>query len=219
MRSILFCIALLVTVSISRAQTGTAIFNIGPNGDISVNDTMISKIGVDDLTFKEYQSSSPVTVGKTNYIVKTAFDEGEEKGGEAGFNVISVYRGDNKLLELKDYDMWTYTYDGESAINYKKDTDNRYFIPIELSQQTKALAFVGWPYGGDLPYLTIIVLTEKDVKLVFHRYMYISAITKLNNQYSMKTQTTLEEYDSCGKLCIAPTYTTIYSKNGILYLK
>lgn len=217
MRSILFCIALLFEYSITLAQTGTAIFNINPDGRITINKEMVRQIGVDNVSYDKYQSSIPITVGKTNFVVKTAACEGEEDG----FNVISIFKGDNKLLELKDYDIWTFLYDGRSATNYKMHTNNRYFIPIDLSEQAKALVFVGWPYGGDLPYLTIIVMTEQDVKLVFNQHMWIKTITNKpeNKRYTMRVQTRLEEYDSSGNPLIAPTHTDINLENGILVIK
>lgn len=210
-------ILLLLSTSVAvQAQIGTAIYNMNINSkSISPIVSMIDRTEDSDISYTEFQSTQSVTVGKTDFFIKTATVDNPD----AGFNVIGIYKENKKLIELKDWDMWTYMYDGPSSVNYQKYTDNRYYIPLDLNVQTKALCFVGWSYGGDLPYLTIIILTENDAKLVFHQNASIINIMKTDNEYSIKIQTTLEEYDSCGKLTTSPTYGTIYSKSGILYIK
>lgn len=62
-------------------------------------------------------------------------------------------------------------------------------------------------------------MTEKDVKLVFNKNMRLDSIINSENQCVVKVQTGLEEYDSNGKLCVAPIFAQMYLKNGVLYLK
>ncbi|MCE8951595.1 hypothetical protein [Bacteroides thetaiotaomicron] len=215
-KNVLLALLLMLTSLVSKAQIGTAMYTIeSSTKNISPITTMIDAIETCNISYKDFQSTQTVSIGKSNFLIKTATSDDPM----AGFNVICIYKENNKLIELKDYNMWTYMYDGLSYTDYKQYTNNRYYILLDLNFQTKALCFVGWPYGGDLPYLTIIILTENDAKLVFHKNMSINNIVKTNNEYSIKIQTTLEEYDSCGKLITAPTYGTIYSKDGILFIK
>lgn len=210
-------ISLLLSASLAgKAQSGKAMYHMDMKTEsVSPITAMIDETEDCNIVHNSFQSTQSVSVGKSDFLIKTAADDDPV----AGFNVICVYKGNDKLIELKDYDMWTYMYDGLSSIDYKKYTDNRYYIPLDLNAQTKALCFVGWPYGGDLSYLTIIILTENDAKLVFHKNVSIEDIIKTDDEYSIKIQTTLEEYDSCGKLTTSPTYGTIYSKSGILYIE
>lgn len=217
MKRISLIIALLIITSICKAQSEEAIFNINSERIITTKSNMIDPVGTDNVLFKGYSSSTNVTVGNTVYTVKTAV--GENENADFGFNIISIYNNNSNLLTLKDHDMWTYTYSGRSTTNYKSYTDNKYFITIDLSQYAKALLFIGWPYGGDLPILTIIVLTENDAKLVFNKNMGISTITKTDNQYLIKVKTVLEEYDSSGRLTTSPKYNYITLENEILKLK
>ena len=114
--------------------------------------------------------------------------------------------------DKEDYDLF-------NAKDFKKYTDNEYFIPVKLSHKAMALVFLGWPYGGDMPYLTIIVATENDVNIVFNKRMGLNSITTYP-LFKMKVQTVLEEYDSNGKLCTPPMYAEIgLDGRDILYLK
>lgn len=201
-----------------NAQNGKPIYSLSGQ-HVSPIESMIEPIGknCERLTLRPFQPSQFVSVGNTRYEIKMATNIDDEESD--GFNAIEICKGTNKLLGLKDYDMWTYLFRGKTGFNYEKYTDNRYFIPIELKDNIKALCFVGWPYGGDLSLLTIIILTEEDAKVVFNKHLFIESISKNGNEYSMKIQTNLEEFDSSGVQTIFARYTTMYSKDGILYIK
>ncbi|WP_294627748.1 hypothetical protein [uncultured Bacteroides sp.] len=212
-----FIFALSVALSLSgSAQNKHQIYSIDGNRRIIPVESMINPIGYERIEFNGYHPSQFVTVGSTRYAIKIATDELEDKG--SGFNVIEIHKGTEKLMELRDIDMWTYMYAGKSATNYRKYTDNRYFIPLELKPDIKALCFVGWPYGGDLSLLTIVVLTENEAKLVFNKRVSIVTMAKEEGEYTLKVQTNLEEFDSSGVQVIFQEYTTMNSKDGILYI-
>ena len=158
-------------------------------------------------------------VGSASYTLKTCiFQEWDENENE-GFNVLSLYKNGRIELELMQPDIWTYVYSGGSAIDFRDYTDNQFFIPIKLSPISLAMVFLGWPYGGDMTYMTIVVSTEKEANIVFNKRMGLDSI-KTYPLYTMKVQTVLEEYDSCGKLCTPPVFTEIKASGyGTLQLK
>lgn len=171
-------------------------------------------------------SSTNVSVGAETYCVRTGYFEEEwfeTERGKIGFTVIAIYSGSRKIFELRQPEMWTYTYDGESTMDYRQYTDNRYFIPIALSEQAVALAFVGWPYGGDMPYLTIIALTDNDAKLVFNKHMGINKIARSGNSCVMELQANIVEYGEDGKPFDDPNNVPnihyLEVNNGMLYFK
>lgn len=176
----------------------------------------MNPIGYESIEINGYYPSQFVSVGNSRYEIKVASAKYEDDN--TGFNIIEIHKGTEKLLELRDLDMWTYMYGGKSATNYRKYTENRYFLPLDLKANIKALCFVGWPYGGDLPLLTIIILTEKEAKLVFNKRVSIIEMTKTEGEYTLKVQTNLEEFDSSGVQVIFQKYTTMNSKDGILYI-
>lgn len=224
MKNMLFLVALLINLSsVCKAQVGTEdIFYIESTGAIVKNYSMIDEFykGV-DISRLQYTPSYPFqfSVGSTTYTLKTCIFKDWDDNSSNGFNVISIYKDGRREFELKQPDIWTYTYGGGSSIDFKKYTDNEYFIPVKLSHKAMALVFLGWPYGGDMPYLTIIVATENDVNIVFNKRMGLNSITAYPF-FKMKVQTILEEYDSNGKLCTPPMYAEIgLDGRDVLYLK
>jgi len=166
--------------------------------------------------------SISMSVGTQNYDVKTGYFKEEwyeTEYGTHGFTVITIYSGERKIFELRQPEMWTHTYDGQTTMDYRRYTDNRYFIPIPLSEQAVALAFIGWPYGGDVPYLTIIVLTENDAKLVFNKHMGINTITRTDKSYLMKLNANIVEYDENARPFNEAIFNYLEAKNGLLYFK
>ena len=66
--------------------------------------------------------------------------------------------------------------------------------------------------------MTIVVLTENEAKLVFNKRVSIVTMAKEEGEYTLKVQTNLEEFDSSGVQVIFQKYTTMNSKDGILYI-
>lgn len=227
MKKVLFLIVLITSLSVCRAQVNREedIFDIESTGFIHKNSLMIDDFDIAagiNLNNLQYTPGSPFhfSVGSASYTLKTCVFDDWGDNPSKGFNVIHIYREGRLELVLKQADMWTYVYGGGSSIDFREYTDNEYFIPIKLTNSATALVFLGWPYGGDMPYLTIVVATETDVNIVFNKRMGLSAITATSPYFKMKVQTVLEEYDSCGKLCTPPVYTEIGQTGyGTLYIK
>lgn len=220
--SLFFCLAV-------QAQKELRVFRIDSNGLIEPNPTMIAPFyddpGINNSS-SVLTSSTSISIGAQNFDVKTGYFEEEwyeTERGKTGFTVIAIYSDSQKIFELRQPEMWTYTYDGKSMTDYREYTDNRYFIPIPLSEQAVALAFVGWPYGGDTPRLTIIALTDSDAKLVFNKNMDINAITQTDNSYIMELQANIVECGEDGKPFDTPNNVPnihyLEAKNGVLYFK
>ena len=220
-KAILFILILQSLVSI-QAQTGTPIYSI-TDGKISVDAFKWVEPFYQDSSINQYpfieQEQIKLPIASNQFTVSVGTLKDYDDFGDDGFNVICLLKNNKKILEIRQPDFWTLTYGGGSEIDYRKYTSNRYFIPLISEEGTMALAFVGWPYGGDLPLLTIIVITEKNAKMVFNKNVDISEIKQKDGESEIKIKTLLEEYDSCGKLCVAPTYATMIAKDGVLYWK
>lgn len=223
MRALTIIAALIFSLAV-QAQTETSIFKVDANGLIETNPSMIEPFyDMPKIKNLSYILNSPisVSVGTQNYDIKTGCLE-QWDDFEYTFNVITIYSNSQKIFELRQPDNWRYTY-GLSKRSYQQYTNNQYFIPITLSEQAVALAFIGWPYGGEMPYLTIIALTNNDAKLVFNKHMGINAITQSDNSYSMELQANIVEYGEDGKPFNTPDNVPIIHhievKNGLLYFK
>lgn len=214
--ALIFCLA-------GHAQT--SVFKIGANGLIEPNLTMIDSFyDMPEIKNRPYVLNNPVrvSIGSQNYDIKTGCLE-QWDNFECTFNVITIYSDSKKIFELRQPDNWRYTYGLSRKTNYWQYTNNQYFIPIVLSDSAVALAFIGWPYGGEKPYLTIIALTDNDVKLVFNKHMGINAIIQSGNSYIMELQANIVEYGEDGKPFDTPNNVPdihyLEAKNGVLYFK
>lgn len=224
MKTLTIIFSLIFSLAV-QAQTGTPIFKIGADGSIETNSSMIDPFyDMPQIKTRSYVLNDPVciSVGAQNYDIKTGCLEQWDDFG-CTFNVITVYSDSKKIFELRQPDNWRYTYGLPRKTSYRQYTDNQYFIPITLSDDAVALAFLGWPYGGEKPYLTIIALTDNDAKLVFNKHMGINAITQSGNSYRMELQANIVEYGEDGKPFDTPNNVPdihyIEVKEGMLYIR
>ena len=212
-----------------QAQTATPVFGIGADGSIETNAALIGPFyddpGIKNLTCV-LNSSTGVSLGSRSYDVRTGYFEEEwyeTERGRDGFTVIAIYSGDREIFELRQPEMWTHTYAGRSTMDYRPHTDNRYFIPIAVSEQAVALAFVGWPYGGEMPYLTIVALTDRDARLVFNKHMGIKAIARSSDSFAMELQANIVVCGADGKPFDTPNNVPVIRrlevKDGLLYFE
>lgn len=138
-----------MNLSRSHAQTESAVFTINSVSIISTNNAMIDPLDSDpEINSLSYTPKNPVQflVGNSAVTVKTCvFDNWDKDEEKYGFNVISVYRNANKVFDLKQSENWAYTYAGACTYDYRKYTNNKYYVPVKLSNQSTALFFVGWP--------------------------------------------------------------------------
>ena len=220
MKRLLLLMGLLAILHPLRAQQPVCV--IRPSGNIAVNRAMIEPFyndpQIDTLQHKPI-SQAEITIGGKNYTVQVgSFENWEEN--EDGFCVIGIYDGDEMLLEVKQPEFWCKTYGAKgSTHNYREFTDNPYFIPLPMGNQATALAFLGWPYGGEMPYLTLIVVTQKEARMVFNRHVGINSIRKDGNHFALEVQTNLVEYDKDKNPLEKPDYHTIAFDGRILNYK
>lgn len=104
---------------------------------------------------------------------------------EFGFNSISIYRNNNLCLELQQEEVWAYTFNGESNLNYKSITLNRHLI-FRQAGDKMLLIFIGWPYDSDYPYLTIIAINSTDAKLVYNKQAELVDIEDTINGFEIQ---------------------------------
>lgn len=212
---------LVLNATTILAQSEYCIARIDNNGDIIIGDNMTDAFGAEDLTKSRSFttiSNSEITVNKIKYTINTGCLNNWDTYNEDMFNVISISKENNKLLEIRRPDCWTFTYGGKSETNLNKYTNNRYYIPIEISDNFSILIFVGWPYGGEMPLLTIVALTDNDVKLVFNKNMAIDSITKTMTSVDIKIQSSIVEYNANNNAVNQPYTHHIYcTKDGLFF--
>jgi len=219
MKRILIFTALLFPFLVC-GQTGTQIFSIS-NVNITVDNLFI------DLPTNYWGTAGhslgnpiPVSIGNQSYTIKTGrFTGWDNEPGD--YDVIEISKNGQQLVLFKD---------GEGIVKYNNSmymppnyafanrfvsyAENDYFISVPLSATSKALIFMGKPYGTDLPRLIIFVLTETDAKLVFCKRMYVESITKTVNDFSMVVQSNLTSVGDG-----VPELHTIWLQNQDLWFK
>lgn len=223
MKQILLIFVLTLGITSANAQNGTPIFTI-PNASIGITSkpSMIDSFYSDpEMQTLSYTPKNPVKLdfGVKSYYVRTSCFISPEENDNYGFNVISIYSDNTKIFELKQPELWTFVYSGPTTMDFSQYTNNRYFIPVYLTDDSVALIFVGMPSGGEMPYLTIIVLYHDKVELVFNKRMGINSITRSINSFSMEIQSNLVEYDTDKQPYDTPITHQIYLQNGLLYFK
>lgn len=223
MKQIFLIIVATLGVLSANAQNGTPIFTFQNAGiGIIPKPSMIDCFYSDpEMQTLSYTPKNPVKMDfvEIKYYVRTSCFITPEENDNYGFNVISIYSDNTKIFELKQPELWTFLYSGPTTMDFSHYTDNRYFIPVYLTDDAVALIFVGMPSGGEMPYLTIIVLYHNKAELVFNKRMGINSITQTMNSFSMEVQSNLVEYDANKQPYSTPITHQIYSQNGLLYYK
>ena len=129
-----------------------------------------------------------------------------------GFNRISISNGNRLLLNIKQDDNWTYTFGGQSMTDFSQYTSDNYCIPIHMSYYQLLLILCGWPYGGEMPLLTIIAITPNDAKVIYNRNADIIELSK--SPFEMTIQTNIVEYNADGTPMWNADIHRIYYENG-----
>ena len=192
----------------THAQT---VFCTLTGNNLSVNlDYVKQNLTSSDSEFLSVSSTEQILqTGFGNVTLKFANETPEE---EYGFNIISIRIGTRKLLNIKQDNLWTYTFGGKSMIDLKTYTNNRYFIPITINTSLSLIVLCGWPYGGDMPLLTIIAITPNEAKVIYNRHADITNLQK--SPFCMTVQTNLVEYYDDGTPMTAAQSSRIFYNNG-----
>lgn len=219
-----FTFAILTTINIIAisAQNEYCIAKIDNNSNIIVCNNMIDAFSAEDIiNVKQFSitNHSNIFVNEKKYDINIGCINDWDNYDGGMFNVISVSKDNNTLLEIKQPDCWTFTYGGKSETDFHKYTNNQYYIPIEISNNLSILIFVGWPYGGELPLLTILALTDSDVKLVFNKHMAINSITKDATNFAMEVISSIVEHDANNNAINQSHTHRIYSVGNDIFYK
>lgn len=217
-----FAILAILNITAILAQNEYCIAKIDNNGNIIVCNDMIDAFGAEDIiNVKQFSitNRSNIFVNGQKYDIKIGCLNDWDNYDGGMFNVISVAKDSDKLLEIRRPDCWTFTYGGKSETDFHQYTNNQYYIPIKISNNLSILIFVGWPYGGELPLLTILALTDSDVKLVFNKHMAIHSMTKSDSSFYMVVEDTIVEYDANNQTMNQGHLHNLYFNNGCLFFK
>lgn len=194
----------------SRAQG--VLYEIS-EGRIEVDSTFVEQ------TFSVSRSALDVSYSNTSTI-NTSFGNlriefgNDSMENEYGFNIINIHLDGTCLMGIKQYDLWTYMFNGRSMIDFSRFTENRYCIPINLATDLSLIICCGWPYGGELPLLTVIAITSENAEVVYNRHVEIQSLSK--NPFEMLVQTNLVEYLENGTPLGREQRHKIYYKDGKL---
>ncbi len=144
-----------------------------------------------------------------NIILNFANETPEE---EFGFNVINIKIGQNQLLNVKQDDLWSYMFNGRCTRDFRSFTFDKYFIPVNITATLSLVICCGWPYGGEMPLLTIIAITPDEAKVIYNRNAGITTLEK--NPFCLTIQTNIVEYNSDDTPMWAADIHRIYYDNG-----
>ena len=168
MKRLLFLIAFLGTMGSLWAQATENLFEWQGGNRIIPNGKFLEKykgIYTDYPTYiyKEYD----ISINKENsYILKMkGFDKTMSDLGT--FDGFEIYHEGKKIL---DYLSYGHLFDVR-YITEEKCRD--YFIKVTLSNESFALFFGGWLFGGDeTPEMVVVVVSGDKAKVVFDDYAY-----------------------------------------------
>lgn len=186
------------------------ISQISENG-ISINPSFVKQNLI-------YSSTNFNVVSSTERIDTTLFGNiilnfaNETPEEEFGFNVINIRIGQNQLLNVKQDDLWSYMFNGRCTRDFSSFTFDKHFIPVNINATLSLVICCGWPYGGEMPLLTIIAITPDEAKVIYNRHAGITALEK--SPFNMTIQTNIVEYNGDGTPMWAADIHRIYYDNG-----
>jgi len=133
----------------------------------------------------------------------------EEYGEKGDFEVIQIKKNNTVLLEVADRDSWN-----KIEPRFRSFTDNDYFIKVPINNSYTALLFIGTPWMSIPPYLTIIVASDMDAKLVFNKSFYVRNIVL--SPFAIELEDDYPEYNCSGQPVNTPDTFRIWLENGVL---
>lgn len=192
---------------------GEELFSVDSSGKFRTNPAAVLPFYALPEGRPEWQTVGDVPLaGMPEYRVRLdAFED-----PDAGFNSITILRGEKELLCLRSADMWTYLYDGKCMIDLRRFADNRCFIQEKLTDDLTLLIFVGWPYASDPSLLTIVALSGDEAEVVYNRYADIVHLFRVGALFGIDVRKAVIEYDEHGTPCNDGTPCRIFYANGCL---
>lgn len=200
------------------AQTPIFTLHDGKIGGINTEFVLAPKYREPAHSFTLGTTRLFTTVGEATWNIRTGrYDDGWDEPGE--FDVIEFSQNGVRKLLHGAYDglLKINNPDNYYASSLAKYSSNGYFIEVPLTNEAKAIMFLGFNYSTDLSRLAIFVATPNDVKLVFNRPMAIRKIEQTASDFRMTLDVEItDEYDEAAG--IEATTATIFRKNGVLWL-
>jgi hypothetical protein len=182
------------------------------------NDYIDALIGDDDFDNAPFVDNGTHSWASPDSVHNYTIDFFRYKGWNntpGDSHVFTIYSNGTPILTSQNRDAWI-----KVPSEFRKYTNNDYFISVNLSDNAQALLFTGYTYGR-APHLSIVVVKENQAKLVFNKDYFIQTIEKTNATFSMllrmscgswlaeaKTETAIDPY-------VGETY-RIWLENGVL---
>jgi len=189
-QTVLFIVICLVYSIGAFGQTGEAIYSISGN-------TIVTKSTFIDTFFVDHSEIlTPYVHKKTETIIPSSaygvfslrlstFNGYEDEAGMC--NVIEILRDGMRILQLTNSNGF------ESISSYVKTEKGDYTL-VSLSTNTYALIFNEWIYASQPSMVSIILIRNGEVKLVYNKPMFINSLTKQAGSLSMTLQSNTSEY-------------------------
>lgn len=182
----------LVNAYLTFGQIGEAVYTL------SGNDIIVKSKFVDAFFIEQNVVLTPYALKKTetvlasspygSFSLKLYKFNGYE--GEPGVcNVIEVLKNGAKVLELKSSD-------GFENLSSYVSAENGFYSLITLSANTYALIFNEYIYVSSPFRVSVVLIRNGQVKLVYNKKMYINSISKQAGSFSMQLQANTVEYIS-----------------------
>ena len=186
MRKNLFILFMLPLLCLS-AQKVDDIFTIAADGTIQTKSVYneVEFSWAEWLKLQDVSTSTFRTQDQTLYTIKLEKSTGEADV-ENVFNKVEIKQNNQVIYSMINSDLWSHS---ESPAG-----SSRLYEVIPLSQTASALLFFGWPYGGDPPLLTIVVVNKGTAKLVFNRYCCILNYEDKKDAFSITYSDQYQEY-------------------------
>ena len=187
MRKTLFILFMLPLLCLS-AQKVDDIFTFAADGSIQTKPVYYNEVNffwTEWLKLQDVSTATFRTQDQTLYTIKLEKSTGEADV-ENVFNKIEIKQNNLVIYSMINEDLWSHS---ESSAG-----STRLYEVISLSQTASALLFFGWPYGGDAPLLTIVVVNKGKAKMVFNRHCCILNYEDKKDTFSIIYSDQYQEY-------------------------
>jgi hypothetical protein len=180
----------MVSAGSMFGQTGEAVCTL------SGNDIVVKSKFIDTFYIKQNEVLTPYTLTKTETVLPSSsygsfslklykFNGYADEPGVC--NVIEVLKNGVKVLELKN------SLGFENLSSYVSSESGFYGL-ITLSANTYALIFNEYIYASSPSMISVVLIRNGQVKLVYNKEMYINSITKQSGSFNMQLQANTVEY-------------------------
>ncbi|MGV8091759.1 MAG: hypothetical protein AB2L24_07840 [Mangrovibacterium sp.] len=172
------------------AQNSEAIYTVSGN-------TIITKSKFIDSFYLENSSNlTPYVSRKTETIIPSSsygsfsleflkFNGYESEPGIC--NVIRIKKNDIQILNLESSN-------GFGAISSYVDSENADFSLVQVASNTYVLIFNEWIYASQPSMISIVLIRNGQVGLVFNKPGFVNSISKSNGNLNISLQSNTVEY-------------------------